>query len=45
MIVVDTSILAYLYLPSDLRANAEKLLQQDPAWAAPTKWLSKFVMC
>jgi predicted nucleic acid-binding protein len=42
MIVVDTNILAYLYLPGDLTANVEKLLQQDPEWAAPILWRSEF---
>lgn len=42
MIVVDTNILAYLYLPNDLTANAEKLLRQEPEWAAPILWRSEF---
>lgn len=42
MIVVDTNILAYLYLPGDLTDNAEKLLQQEPEWAAPILWRSEF---
>jgi predicted nucleic acid-binding protein len=42
MIVVDTNILAYLYLPTDYTAKAEDLLQNDPEWAAPNLWRSEF---
>ncbi len=42
MIVVDSNILAYLYLPGDFTAPAEKLLAQDPDWVAPILWRSEF---
>lgn len=42
MIVVDTNVLAYLYLPGEHTASAETLLQQDSDWAAPILWRSEF---
>ena len=42
MIVVDTNILAYLYLPGDFTQQAEALLAQDAVWVAPTLWRSEF---
>jgi len=42
VIVVDSNILAYLYLPGEYSANAEALLQRDPEWAAPLLWRSEF---
>ena len=35
MIVVDTNVLAYLYLPGEHTATAEALLAHDADWAAP----------
>ncbi len=42
MIVVDSNVLAYLYLPSEYTADAEALLERDPEWAAPVLWRSEF---
>lgn len=41
MIVVDTNVLAYLYLPCAHTAAAESLLTHDPDWAAPVLWRSE----
>ena len=42
MIVVDSNVLAYLYLPGEYTAVAEALLEHDPDWAAPVIWRSEF---
>lgn len=42
MIVVDTNIIAYLYLPTDLTGQAERLLEHDAEWAVPVLWRSEF---
>ena len=42
MIVVDTNILAYLYLPAEHTQKAEALLANDPDWIVPTLWRSEF---
>ena len=42
MIVVDSNVVAYLYLPGEYTAHAEALLKQEPEWAAPVLWHSEF---
>ena len=41
MIVVDTNIIAYLYLPNDYSDMAEELLVKNPDWNAPILWRSE----
>lgn len=42
MIVVDSNVLAYLYLPGEHSAQADALLRRDSEWAAPVLWRSEF---
>jgi len=42
VIVVDTNVVAYLYLPTEFTARVEALLERDPEWAAPVLWRSEF---
>lgn len=42
MIVVDTNVIAYFWLPDTLSVASVQLLHQDAAWAAPLLWRSEF---
>jgi len=42
MIVADTNVLAYFYLPSEYTPLTEQLLHMDSSWAAPVLWRSEF---
>ncbi|MGD8589570.1 MAG: type II toxin-antitoxin system VapC family toxin [Chromatiales bacterium] len=42
MIVVDTSTIAYLYLPTEYTPDIEQLLKAESQWAAPLLWRSEF---
>jgi len=42
MIVVDTNLLLYLFVPSGLTAQAEAVFEEDSQWIAPLLWCSEF---
>ena len=42
MIVVDSNVLAYLYLPGEHTPAAEQLFAREPEWASPVLWRSEF---
>ena len=42
MIVVDTNILAYLFLPSEFGKLAVEARRLDELWVAPALWRSEF---
>lgn len=42
MIVSDTNLIAYLWLPNDKTQIAEKIFKKDPTWNAPLLWKSEF---
>ena len=42
MIVVDTNVIAYLYINGERSQQAEDLLVKDSEWIAPKLWLSEF---
>ena len=42
MIVVDTNVIAYLFLGGEKTPLARRAFQKDPLWAAPVLWRSEF---
>lgn len=42
MIVVDSNIIAYFYLPGVYSTAGEQLFERDPDWNAPILWRSEF---
>lgn len=42
MIVADTNIISYLFLPTSYSERASQLYRVDPEWAAPELWRSEF---
>jgi len=42
MIVVDTNVVAYLWIPGIHTAQAEQVLSKDSDWVAPFLWRSEF---
>ena len=41
MIVVDTNVVAYFLISSELSESAEAVREADPLWAAPVLWRSE----
>lgn len=42
MIVVDTNVIAYLWIPGEATELSERLLRADAEWVAPMLWQSEF---
>jgi len=42
MIVVDTNVIAYLWIFGEYTNSVEKALEKDPEWVAPFLWRSEF---
>lgn len=42
MIVIDTNVIAYLFMNGEFTKNAERLLKSDSQWCAPLLWRSEF---
>jgi hypothetical protein len=41
MIVVDTIVIASLWVPNDMEELAYQVLKKDPDWVAPVLWRSE----
>ena len=41
MIVVDTSVIARLWVPNDMEELSYQVLRKDPDWVAPLLWRSE----
>ncbi len=41
MIVVDTNVIAYFWIPGSYTQEAEKVFQIDPEWKVPLLWKSE----
>ena len=42
MIVIDTNVMAYRWLPGTRNGECDALVRLDPEWAAPLLWRSEF---
>ncbi len=42
MIVVDTNLIAAVFMPTEATAIAERVLKRDDEWAVPGLWRSEF---
>ncbi len=42
MIVVDTNVILYLFLPGERTQQAKEVFRKDPVWVAPILWKSEF---
>lgn len=42
MIVVDTNVIASLWVPNDMDELAYRVLKKDPEWVSPALWCSEF---
>ena len=43
MIVVDTNVMVYFWVPGELTDQAVRIYRKDPGWVAPTLWRSEFL--